>query len=925
MLTELNVPGTPVNSLPRRRLSALVATSVAALSAVFGTVAVWQAPGLDRYSRDWLFRLRGPSPVSGELALVAIDDASVARFGRFPWSRSLLARAVDLIASGQPKAIALDILFTDPTTAAEDHALASSIAQARNVILGAELIDRGPYGGGSLWLRPLGILAAGAAGVGHVNAGIESDGTARQVLFEESDDEGHIIRALPVEAFRVGHRMSPDAIVAGGSQGAGTSQVAIGPYSVPVGRTEAHRAARISIDYAGPPGAFAAQQYSMADIMEGRVAPGVLRDKYVLVGATAASLGERFASPFTHDAGAQGNQRGANQYGAAMPGVEVLANALNTILNSRFYSDMPDAAAFALSALAAWLMLTLLSLAPGNRAGLRLLAALAAGVLLILFASYECFARFLIFPPLVSALLSFGAAGILGLAAISFEASAALDRGIRQALRSLPEPVAPPGPDEIAESIVRITDVTGALLSRSGKVLGAWGFPGPRPAVLPAKTNLPNGMATTEIRLGGDSLLLLLHPWSAPPPRNAMRIAEALAWATLAGPESAPNGSAKRESRTPESLEEKARRIVHLNERISRQAEFFHSSMKSVEDGLIVASPEGRIRFANERAGIILNSVLNSALNSVLNSAPENQDVFAALAIPAAEMLETLLLNRKPAERELAVQSRRYIVRIAPVVNGEGVAFPVIGIVVSLSDVTRQYELAKTRNDVVALVSHEMRTPLTAIQGMTELLAAYEIEPVRRREMTLAINDEVKRLARMIGDYLDITKLEMSKAPLRLAPLRLEALVERSLLLFEPLAEEKSIRLFRHFGNALSPVLGDADLLARVFSNLISNALKYSPCGTEVEVSMRASEGGIAVKIEDRGYGIPEQDRERIFEKFYRVPRLEDVDVPGTGLGLTFVREIVELHGGTVQVQSKPGVGSVFTVFLPCGSPAPAR
>jgi signal transduction histidine kinase len=262
---------------------------------------------------------------------------------------------------------------------------------------------------------------------------------------------------------------------------------------------------------------------------------------------------------------------------------------------------------------------------------------------------------------------------------------------------------------------------------------------------------------------------------------------------------------------------------------------------------------------------------------------------------------------------------------MAPVAHGRGAGDPVIGIVASLADITRQHELAQTRSDVVTLVSHEMRTPLTAIQGMTELLANYEIEPVRRKEMTLAINDEVKRLTRMIGDYLDIARIEMGKTPLRCVPLRLESVVDRCLLLFEPSAEEKSIRLLRNFDANLPAIMGDADLLSRVFGNLVSNALKYSAAGTDVSVSIRGSDGQMRVAIEDHGYGIPPEDIDRIFEKFYRVPRLQDADVPGTGLGLTFVREIVELHGGTVRVRSSPGAGSVFTVYLPCGTQSQGR
>jgi signal transduction histidine kinase len=283
-----------------------------------------------------------------------------------------------------------------------------------------------------------------------------------------------------------------------------------------------------------------------------------------------------------------------------------------------------------------------------------------------------------------------------------------------------------------------------------------------------------------------------------------------------------------------------------------------------------------------------------------------------------SDFLERMTVNQRSVERELSLGPNRYTVRLAPVLRGEP-GSRTDAIVASLSDITRQCELGRVRTDVVTLVSHEMRTPLTAIQGMTELMAAYEIEPVRRKEMALAINDEVKRLARMIDEYLDIARLEMRKTAPRKVPLHLELVIERCLLLFEPLAQEKSIRLVRKFDRALMPILADGDLLSRVFSNLISNAIKYSPPGTEIQVSTQYASDKICVKVQDQGYGIPPNDIERIFEKFYRVPRLQDADVPGTGLGLSFVREIVELHGGTVAAQSSPGFGSVFTVYLRAG------
>ena len=884
-------------------------------SAAFGTVTAWQAPGLERYARDWLTRVRGQVPVSNEIAIVAIDDASVAKLGRFPWSRTVIARAIDAISAQQPKVIALDILLTDATDAGDDAALSSAIGRARNVVLAAELVESSLYGGVARWLKPLPLFAEQAAGIGHVNVGLESDGSARQLLIQQTDDEGNLLRALPVEAFRVANRVAPESIVHG------QDEIIVGPRAIPVeppsdavtGPVQMQRADRMAIDYAGPSGAFAVQQYGISEVLDGKAPPEALRGKYVIVGSTAASLGERFASPFTHYRDSHGNQ-----HGASISGVEVLADALNTIVRGRFYSEMPAFPAFLFAALAAWFMLGLLSLAHGRRPGLRLACALLLGFGVVLLAAFLCFTRLFIFPPLVAVLVAFGSTGISGLAARSINASAALDRGIQRIQESLRSFGRPPSPNCVAESIVRLTGAPAAVLLRSGKIIGAHGYLGPRPQAVPSADNLPAGFILTKVPLGDKGMLLLAHPSVDAPYRDAARLAGALALSCL---DEVPDAAVH--SLLPDGLEEKTENLLRLNAEITRQAEFFYASMNSVDDGLLIAGADGHIRFANPRAG------------AILGTSPEllaDRDLFATLTLtdPAdkqadAEFLTQLILDRKVIQRELAIRAHRYVLRLAPAVPAGANTGPVIGIVASLSDITRQHELAQTRSDVVTLVSHEMRTPLTAIQGMTELLAEYEIEPLRRREMTLAINDEVKRLARMIGDYLDIARIEMGKTPLRLAPLRIETIVERSVLLFEPLAAEKSIRLIRNFDDNLPPILGDTDLLARVFSNLLSNALKYSPPGTDVCVSIHAGKDRIGVEVADQGYGIPAEDTDRIFEKFYRVPRLQDADVPGTGLGLTFVREIVELHGGSVELRNASGTGSVFTVYLPYDSQSTGR
>ena len=814
----------------RARVATAVSTlAILLVSATLGLIVDWRASGIGRYARDWLMRARGPLPVPDDVVIVAIDEVSIARFGRFPWSRQVMARTVDALAAAKPKAIALDVLFTDPTTQEDDDALASAIGRAGNVVVAAQLTDSPVHGGPSSWLLPIPPIERAAAAVGHVNVQTEQDGAARQVAVRLADDSGRAIRAMAIEAVRVADG-TPDAGVTdtGRALLVGSRNILVDRSSPsvvidPAQSTRVLRGGRMTIDYIGPAGSFNPVTYSIEDILEGRIAPDKLRGKFVLVGATAASLGERVASPFVRYTDAR-----ADQHGALMPGVEVLANALNVILRGRFYTETSDAAAFFWAALAAALTLFLLEGAQGGREVLKQTGALAAVAASILIASYVAFSRLLVVPPIVPCFVAFGFAGILTLLRRSLVASARLDRNI----------------SELA--------LSGDLLAPAGP-----GIPG------------------------------------------------AYQWAER-GPVSLARGW------LPKGLEWKARTLSDLNARLLDRARFVNFALRSVEDGLLIAGLEGRITFANRAAGEILGTPARGLVG-------QNLAQKLAGTVDAAT-LERLVAERGHLEREFSIRDskpRYFTLRLAAVsVDGSGQG-PVQGIVASFSDVTRQHELQQTKNDVISLVSHEMRTPLTAIQGMTELLAHYDLAGDRRREMNLAINDEVKRLTRMISEYLDITRLESGATPMRLSPVRAEALLERILILLDPVAAQRGIRLVRRIEAGLPAILADPDLLSRAVENLISNAIKYSPDDTEVSIAARAEEEFLVIEIADQGYGIPGADLDRVFEKFYRVPRVQDAGTPGTGLGLSLVREIAELHRGSVAVASELNRGSTFSLRIP--------
>jgi two-component system phosphate regulon sensor histidine kinase PhoR len=790
--------------------------AVVAVSASLGMFVDWRASGINRYTEDWLVRARGPLPEPDDIAIVAIDELSIARYGQ---SRQVIARAIDTVAAAQPKAIAVDVLFSDPTTEEDDHALARSIGRAGNVVVAAQLTESPVRGGPSSWLLPLPEIEHAAAAVGHVNVETELDGVARQVSVRAADDAGQAFRAMAVEAIRIGDgtperrvTITPQAVLLGWRR----IPLDTSASPVPIAQTQGRanpapvvRGGRMTIDAVGPAGSFGANTYRLADVAEGSVPAAKFHGKYVLIGATT---------------------------GSPMPAVEVLANTVSTILRSRFYSDPSNWMAFFWVALIAAITVGLLEVAQGGYELLRQLAVLAGVAGAILLASYCAFTWLLMLPPLAPGLVSFASAGVLGLLLRSLDASARLDANI----------------EELAYS--------GDLLAPAGS-----GIAGP------------------------------YHHWVKGGPVTLAR-----GW-------------------LPKGLEWKARTLSELNARLLERAKFVDLALRSVEDGLVIAAPDGRITFANRAAGAILGSTARGLVGQNLQrrlAGTLDDDTLARLVSDGVRI-----------DREIVVRSarpRHYTLRMAPVSAGDAADGPVLGIVASLSDVTRQYELQQTKNDVISLVSHEMRTPLTAIQGMTELLADYDVGPERRREMNLAINDEVKRLARMISEYLDITRLESGVTVLRPSPLHLDTLIERVLVMLDPVAGQRGIRLVRNFAAGLPALVGDADLLARAVENLVSNAIKYSPGGTDVTISASNDDSAFSIQVADQGYGIPEAGLARIFEKFYRVPRIQDADVPGTGLGLSLVREIAELHGGSVTVRSEVNAGSTFTLRLPLAETAPA-
>jgi signal transduction histidine kinase len=223
--------------------------------------------------------------------------------------------------------------------------------------------------------------------------------------------------------------------------------------------------------------------------------------------------------------------------------------------------------------------------------------------------------------------------------------------------------------------------------------------------------------------------------------------------------------------------------------------------------------------------------------------------------------------------------------------------------------------LNRAKSDFVSIVSHEFRTPLTGIQGFSEMMQSEDLTPEEMREYAGDINKDAHRLNRMITEMLDLDKMESGRMELHRTPVDLNAIVSEAIDRVRPNAPEHPLTV--RLDPTLGQISGDRDKLTQVMANLLNNAVKYSPKGGEIVVSTRVEGNTAHVVVRDHGMGIPKEALESIFERYGRVESIATRHIQGTGLGLPIVRQIMQLHGGTVWAESTVGEGSVFHILLP--------
>jgi two-component system phosphate regulon sensor histidine kinase PhoR len=325
-------------------------------------------------------------------------------------------------------------------------------------------------------------------------------------------------------------------------------------------------------------------------------------------------------------------------------------------------------------------------------------------------------------------------------------------------------------------------------------------------------------------------------------------------------------------------------------------------------EGVIVVDKSGRISSLNRTIERIFGVSQAGAENKFFLEIIPNNDIF--------EIVNTVLKKGEFVSRELNLVwpiEKVFQVNASPIFEKNAVN----SCLLAVHDMTEIRRLETMRRDFVANVSHELKTPLTSIKGFIETLLEGALEDKENsRNFLKIIQDHAERLNNLINDLLDLSHLESKEIRLEKAEVNLRALSDDILNAFKSHLKKKAITAVNDLPATLA-IQADKPKIEQVLTNLIDNAIKFNKEKGSIRIYAQDSQDTIKVTVEDSGTGIPPKDVPRIFERFYRVDKARSRSLGGTGLGLSIVKHIVELHGGSVGVESTEGLGSKIFFTLP--------
>lgn len=334
-------------------------------------------------------------------------------------------------------------------------------------------------------------------------------------------------------------------------------------------------------------------------------------------------------------------------------------------------------------------------------------------------------------------------------------------------------------------------------------------------------------------------------------------------------------------------------------------------AINNLADGILVTDEKGKIIFCNHKAEALLGVKGKSALGQPVQDHIKN-------VVLVKLILKILSLNMPYHTEEICLidsGDSKLSIHVSPV-REEDV---LIGSVTLLHDVAQLTAIDRIKSDFLSMVSHQLKSPLSSVLLQTSILLDGLVGEVNEKQKDLLqkIKAKMKGMTELVNDILDVCMIEEGVNISQIEPLKLPEILNRTLEVMQPQAQDKDINLLINVEDQIPVISGNRSSMEAIFINLISNAIKYSPPCGEICIGLKKESEHLHVNVTDRGIGIADKDILRIFDKFYREKSERTKHISGSGLGLSIVKGAVEAHNGSIYVESEVGKGTTFTVSLP--------
>lgn len=839
------------------------------LSVVVGLCVLFSLSGalsfMDRYIYDNLLQTLPDEP-SADVVIIGIDEYSLREIGRWPWDRDVHADLINKLTDMGAQAVLLDLILSEPDrdNPASDQALVDAMAKNGHVYLPVH-VEQLRSGGQLIEVLPHSSFARAAAGLGHVDLELDNDGVARSVYMRSGIGQAwwpHITHTLLVQEGMLSAERFP----------ADQRQEFSGLANV-------RRYHRYMPFVSGPNGY---PQISAVELLEDLIPEQLIRDKVVLIGATAAGLGDMLPTPMAGE-------------GELMAGVEINANILDALRNHALIQAMPRTPQLILGIVLALLAPLLLPyVLPRWSIPLVfivvLVCLLTSMVLLITLRLW--------FPPsaaLVAALLAYPLWTWRRLEYSLSYMRNALERLSQYS--DLNRRLTNPAP---LSQMLRMLDQV--LPVRAWRLIGA-------EAPQQGGENLPASAWQGE--------LVRHYNFKLQERRYHLDIAwhqtaEADAYdywvkAMLVRLRSRP---ARPETRY-EVLENHIDRLRTEEERQEALTRFFQVTLAQMGEGVVIADACGAIIFANPQASFLLGldpGELDTGNGMIMDLGRQLELRNGWLPL----IQQALVEGRAQQECRNQAGTELYLDMILVHTGGK----PGRMLILSLKDIADVKQAMRSRSEMLDFLSHDLRSPMVSVMALTE-----KMRQTRDLEGLDSFLNSVERYARrnlnIAEQFLQLARVEAEDS-VEMKEQDMLDVVESAIDQVQIQAQSRDITLrFEYDPSQEVWVLGNNELLERLMVNLLTNAIKYSHEGSSVDVTLFSLEEQVCCQVRDRGVGIPPEFQDRLFQRFSRASSSGGARTRGAGLGLRFVKVVTDKHGGDIRVDSTPNQGSRFTLSLP--------